>query len=395
MNGAFYLAWRYLTFNRTKAFLLAGAIALVAFVPWALQIIVDRASEELLARAEHTPLVLGSRKSALELTLSTLYFRTAKGDQFQFGELGSIDTSGLGTAIPIHCKFSAREFPVVGTSLDYFPFRRLKLEEGRNFSLLGECIVGSQVAQRLNLKPGAPLVTTPENAFDIAGEYPLKMKVAGVLAPSWSPDDNAVFVDIKTAWIIEGLGHGHQELNPASNPNDVLASDGTNIVASASVFQYQEITPKNMASFHFHGDNSNFPLTSAIVVPNDAKAGTILQGRYLDTDATAQLVDPMKVIDGLMQTVFAVRAFVVVLILLVSIATCVTTVFVVMLSLRLRKGEFQTMARIGASRRFILALPAIEVTIVIVVAILAAGVLAWSAGHYATDLGRALISSST
>ena len=40
--------------------------------------------------------------------------------------------------------------------------------------------------------------------FDLAGVYPLKMKAAGVLAPSGTPDDDAVFVNVK-----EEITHSH------------------------------------------------------------------------------------------------------------------------------------------------------------------------------------------
>ena len=61
----------------------------------------------------------------------------------------------------------------------------------------------------LGLGPGDSLVSSPENFFDLAGVYPLKMEIVGVLETSDSPDDLAVFTDLKTNWIIMGLGHGH------------------------------------------------------------------------------------------------------------------------------------------------------------------------------------------
>ena len=55
---------------------------------------------------------------------------------------------------------------------------------------------------------GGHVVSSPESVFDLAGVYPLKMAVVGVLAPTHTPDDDAVFVDVKTAWVIAGLAHG-------------------------------------------------------------------------------------------------------------------------------------------------------------------------------------------
>ena len=55
---------------------------------------------------------------------------------------------------------------------------------------------------------------------------------------------------------------------------------------------YNEITEDNVASFHFHGDPATFPITSVIAVPNDAKASTVLQGRYLKKKLFNTLIWP-------------------------------------------------------------------------------------------------------
>ena len=121
--------------------------------------------------------------------------------------------TGLAMPVPVYARFQARGFPIIGTTLDYFDFRALEIAAGRALALLGECVLGATVAERLDLEPGDGLVSSPETLFDLAGIYPLKMKVVGTLKRSHSADDLAVFVDLKTAWVIEGLGHGHQDLS--------------------------------------------------------------------------------------------------------------------------------------------------------------------------------------
>ena len=131
---------------------------------------------------------------------------------------------------------------------------------------LGEAVLGADVARELQLEVGDYVISSPENVFDLAGVYPLKMPVVGILATAFSPDDQAIFVDTKTSWVIQGLGHGHQDLNSKSATAQVLKKEGDNIVANASVLQYNEITPDNIASFHFHGDRSEQPISAIIPV---------------------------------------------------------------------------------------------------------------------------------
>ena len=152
--------------------------------------------------------------------------RAAAPPPARHGEVDRIYASGLAEPIPLHVRFRVRDQPIVGTTLEYFDFRGLRVEVGRHMAVLGECVVGAEAARTLGLAPGDSVVSSPESAFDLGGVYPLELKVVGVLAPAFSPDDGAVFVDIKTAWVIEGIGHGHQDLAKVEAEAAVLAREG-------------------------------------------------------------------------------------------------------------------------------------------------------------------------
>jgi putative ABC transport system permease protein len=202
-----------------------------------------------------------------------------------------------------------------------------------------------------------------------------------------------VFVDVKTAWIIEGLGHGHQDLSKPEAAPGVLSREGNRITANASVVQYNEITPDNIDSFHFHGDIAGNPLSAVIAVPNDEKAGVILQGRYLDPDERSQIVRPVDVMDDLLATILTVRGFVVAAVLLVGAATVATAVLVFLLSLRLRQREMETMVKIGAARGRIAAMLLAEVLGVLVVGGMLAGGLTWLTGRISAETIQKIILS--
>ena len=117
--------------------------------------------------------------------------------------------------------------PVVGTEIGDAVGSRVGDAVGR--------VVGSRVAKDLNVGPGDHVVSSPESVFDLAGVYPLKMRVAGVLAYADTADDDAIFVDLKTSWVIQGLGHGHQDLARTTDEGVVLKRDKQTVVANAAL----------------------------------------------------------------------------------------------------------------------------------------------------------------
>lgn len=390
MTGALRLGWRYLAFHRFKSTVLVAAVTLMMFLPAATRLLVEDSAEALTARAAKTPLLVGAKASQLELVLSSLYFHAESPPQISYQVYQDIQDTGLAMAIPLNTRFNARGFPIVGTNLDYFDFRGLELDEGRMMGLLGECVIGANVARSLDIDSGDSVVSSPETVFDLAGTYPLKMNVAGVLAASGTPDDDAVFVDVRTTWVIQGLGHGHQDLENAGRGVVLSRGEGT-VTANAALVQYNEITPENVREFHFHGETRGFPLTSVIAVPPDEKNGTLLRGRYLEEGVEEQLVVPGEVLGDLLETVFTVQNYVVFGLVMLSLATVAVITLVFLLSHQLRRGEVFTLRRIGASRGFIATLVASEIAFVFAASLLLAAALTWAVRSYATQLLLSLV----
>lgn len=391
MIGPLHLAGRYLAHNRGKTAVLVLSIAMIVFVPFGLRVIVGQSAAELTARADATPLLIGAKGSALELTLSSLYFEGQSPAPVGYDQVERVAETGLAIAIPLHARFHAQGIPIIGTSPEYFEHRDLALASGRRVAVLGECVVGATVARLEDLQPGDSVVSSPESVFDLAGVYPLRMTVVGVLEPSMSPDDQAIFVDVKTTWVIEGIGHGHQDLTSPEASSAILARQGDEITANASVVQFNEITPANMDSFHFHGEPSSYPVTAIIAVPQDAKSSALLQGRYQASDEPVQIVRPGEVIDELIGTIFTVQGYIVAAVLFVGGATIATTVLVFLLSIRLRRREIETMIKIGASRVTVGGILSLEIALVVIASLILAGFLTAASAICAPELMRRMI----
>jgi len=243
------------------------------------------------------------------------------------------------------------------------------------WSQLGECVIGSGAAKHLDLQFGDKIPVDSGTAF-VLKDAPLRLRVAGILAATETPDDEAIFVNLETAWVIEGLGHGHMKSAEHGSPEAAI---------------YTDITAETVDSFHFHGNRAHFPITEVIVVPTSQKSETLLMGQYLSPDDTAQIARPREVMDALLGKVFMVRSYMVAIVAAVSLVTLLTLSLVIVLSIRLRRSELVTMSKIGCSRHTIVSILGSQLLIILAVSFLFTGALALITDLYGSELVRFLV----
>ncbi len=356
--------------------MIAG-VALALFLPLTTHWLIDAFDQAIKSRAKATPLVLGTKGSRFDLVLHSLYFHAPVDGTMTRGDLTMIRTNKYGKnllySIPIYRQFNVRKKPLVGTSLDYFTFRKLRIAEGEQMALLGDCVLGAKVAEELKLRPGSKVKTDSGNPFDLTDQYPLQLNVTGILTPNGTADDQAVFVDVKTAWIIPGIIHGHDE-------------NASNTTSKKLLKTHLEITSNNIDSFHFDGEPDRSPLTAIlpVPVPNDTKTKTLLLGHYQHHDRL-QAHKPLKVVADMMGMVMRVRDFLDANYAFVATTTALLLALVVVLSRRLRAKEMETMFLLGCSRGTLFALQAAELAIIFATATALALLTAWASVAWAQD----------
>lgn len=373
MSGALRLAWRYLAHHRGRSLLLVACLALALLLPIAVQGLVRTFATELRARAAATPLVAGAPGSRYDLVLNALYFRGRVPAPLTVGEARAIGADGLATVVPVLHRRTAGGHPVVGTTPEYHEQRGLAVAQGTLPLVLGQAALGARTATRLGLAPGDTLLTDQGSLYDLAAGYPLRLHVVGVLGETGGPDDDAVFVDLKTAWILEGLGHGHGDAGEQA-PDRVLARQGDEVTLGAAVVEYGEITPENLAGFHFHGDDDEHPVTGALVFPRDDKARTLLRGRYR-VRSDVQLLVPAEVVEEVLGLVFRLKRFFDANSVLVGVSAALFLTVVLLLTVRVRRAELETYARLGVARAAVARLLVVELGLVVLAGAATAAVL--------------------
>lgn len=363
MSSAWYLAWMYTKAHRGRSLLLIVALGLLLLLPAAFSVLVYTYDARLGARADATPVVVGARGNRYDLVLQALLFRDGRTDDVDYKWVRRIDEDRVydAQAIPLHARFTAEGVPVVGTDLErYFGFRGLTVGSGARPGMMGEAVVGSAAAAELGLSPGDTLTTDRVNLYDLSRTMPLRMRIVGVLDPIGGADDRAVFVSVQTAWIIAGLGHGH---DPSAHADPALHSAAVNEVV---------ITEDNADLFHFHEDDDDMPLSAVVVVPETDKDRTLLLSR-VNAEPTVQALVPGRVMDELMGLVLRIKRLFDANAVLVGVSALLLIGLVVALSLKLREAERRTLHKLGCARSLVVQMLAAELALVLGGAVVLAG----------------------
>lgn len=371
-----FLAWAVLRVNWARSLILVLASSLIAGLPLGVNRLLDASEGDLLRRARATPVVLGRPGGNLDLVVGTLYFQSRPEHPLSQAVLDQIRATGLGRPIPVNLGFRARGTAVVGTTLDYFRFRRLDFAEGGAFALLGDAVLGARAAQRLGLKPGDTLVSQPGDLFDLASSSQIRLKVVGILRAAGTADDEAIFTDLRTTWVMAGLGHGHRSLSGGGNADVILERSEEQITANARLPLVAEVSEASLERFHFHGDPQRFPISALVVETAERQAANRLLGRYAsEQGAEVVALAPIRTVERLLLTTFRLRRVFNAVSVVVAAASLLLLVLLFGLSLRMRRGEFRTCQRLGARRSTLIAMVAAEVLLLLGFAAIATAVL--------------------
>lgn len=366
MSALLHLVRRRLLHEWPQTLILVACLAVAVLLPLAGRMLLERHGRELRSRAAETPLLIGGAGSRFDLVLASLYFRAADLPDLPLGRVESLVGDGTVAAIPLHLRFTAQGRPLVGTELDYFGRRRLGLAEGTLPRRLGDCVLGAAAAAALRAGPGDRVLTDPQDPYLVAGAAPVSLRVVGTLAPSGGPDDEAVFVDLATAWLVEGRMHGHAD--PVALPEAaVFGRDGELFLLAEGIREHTEVTEENLASFHLHGDAASLPVSALLAFPEDPRASVLLASRAA-SDPQLQAVAPAEAIEELLDAVVRLKRFFDAAVAALAAATLLLASLIVALSLRARRGELRSLAAMGVSRAAILRLVAAEVAAVLLLA---------------------------
>ena len=288
-------------------------------------------SKRLKPELDSSVLVLGGSQNHLDTVFSTLHFKDKRIQTFPIGKISEFDRFGF--SLPIFNKYSAHGKSIIGTNQDYFKLKSRSFLKGKPFLKLGECVIGFSVAEELNLTVGDTLISDSSADFDISKSVPVKMRVCGVLKKCGSADDDAIFTNLKTAWTLEGIGHEHKDDEEAT----------TALV---------DLTKDKLVNFHFHGEESEFPVTSALLFTKhkQLKAEALALGQRNETPL--QIIDPHSILKEVHESISGIHKLFYLIYGLVATAVLLAIFVFMIQSIHIRKVEKETYEALGLPATF-------------------------------------------
>lgn len=233
-----HIAWSYLWNRKLTTILTILSVALAVGLISAVLTLREETRKRFEEEGQAFDIVVGAKGSPLQLVLSSVYFMDTPTGNIPIEEFEAIknDTEYVRAAFPIGMGDSYRGFRLVGTTEDLFehtwvsplsgeersPFQ---LEEGRVFEREMEAVLGALVARQSGLKVGDSFISThglmelPEflGGHDHA-DHPYR--VVGILRPSNSPYDRAIFCSLESVWAAHSHDHSHDHSPHGAHAHD-------------------------------------------------------------------------------------------------------------------------------------------------------------------------------
>ena len=363
------IAWRNIEQRSLASSLTALSMALGVAVMIAVIVIYGVAVRQFEQNAQGYHLIVGGKGGALQLVLSTVYhigqpLYPIPYTYYQKFTPGGEFSDVTEVAIPMclgdsYEAPSGRMFRVVGTTPDLFDKIHYATNDdgtpksyefqpgGWNFETANfyEAVVGSIVAAQSGLKLGDEI--NPTHGIGAEGHKHEGFKVVGILKPTGTANDRAVFINIEGFYLLEGH---------ALTPDEELAHE------EAADHEHEH------ADDHAHG-HAHEPLpidqrevTSILVLCNSPLGPTVLdQVVNKGEDRIAQAVAPAREIALLMDSIVGpVRIVLLVLTVLVVIVAGVSILVSIYNSMSERSHDIAVMRALGASRRAVMAIILVE-----------------------------------
>lgn len=392
------IALRSVQYRRLASGLTALSISLGVALVVGVMVIHGVVDQSFKRSAQGYDLIVGAKGSRLELVLSTVYYLGKPIGKVPYDYYLEL-TEGrfapeVDLAVPCCLGDNYEGYRVVGTTpdmfneLEYRGGEKYRFVEGENFGWGGyfDAVIGATAARKTGLKVGDTFQpghgTTPEQ-----GEKHKPFTIVGILAPTGTPNDRALFINIEGFWEIHSHGHYDEEQPAEGAPSE--PATGSQVAAQATgeraaekqgveagdqpggtpsagqgAAQPQAGDPHEQAG-DAHADEAAHPerQVTAILVRTNTKRMTRAMAlpKIINQEPDAQAVMPAEEITRLFEGIIGnIQAVLLVFAILIVIVAGIGMMVSIYNSMSERRHEIAVMRALGARRLTVMAIILLE-----------------------------------
>lgn len=400
------IAWRNVEQRALASILTALSMALGVALVVAVLVIYGVVHDSFSRAAQGYHLIVGAKGGRLQLVLNTVFHLSQPIENIPWSYYQEFTDgrfkSSTKVVVPYCLGDNFRGYRVVGTvpgmfeSLEYAPGRQYAFQPGgRNFDSghFFEAVIGSVVANKTGLQVGDYFepthgVTTEEGQ----GLKHEGFQVVGILEPTGTPNDRALFVNLEGFFLLEG------HAKPVDNTPDAqtAATDETDETDEAEVTEQQSATETT--------NDEPAPSDQPAPLPENQREVTALlvlaasditaQGLYgaINKGPVAQAAYPAREVTELFQGIVGnLQWLLLVLAVLVVVVAGIGIMVSIYNSMSDRYHDIAIMRALGASRGTVM----IVILLESVLLSLGGGVLGVLLGHGVIGLASPWIEGET
>lgn len=361
----FQLACSYLKSRLLVTVLIVLSVALGLGLATMVLTLSHQATDMLRQETARWDLIVGAKGSPLQLVLNGLYYLDAPTGNIDLALWEHLRADlAVAAAVPLTMGDNYFGWPIVGTVPEFLTAREsgdALLTSGRMFTQPFEIVAGAEVAARQGLTLGQQVVGAHGwgKSDDLHPDQPYT--VVGILAPTSTTLDRALYTDYRSTWLVhrhgEGVAHAHAD-------EVHVGEEGAHEQEHAHLHDEREIT---LLLVRLHQPGYRFRLAEA-----------------LNAEGAAQAVIPVDEINRLemtfirpLQNVLLVVAYLVVIVAALSILISLY------LSIHQRQRDIAVLRSLGATQGDVFRLITVEAVLLSGLGVL----FGWLLGRGVLSLG--------
>jgi putative ABC transport system permease protein len=403
------IAWRSMQQRALASTLTGLSMALGVALVVSVLVVYSVISQSFAKGAQGFDLIVGAKGGKLQLVLNTVYHLSTPVENIPWSYYKKFITTGpgnfgsdVGVAIPYCLGDNYRDFRVVGTTpqmfeIEYAPGQPYRFSAGRNFEPehFFEAVIGAVAAHETRLKVGDTFQPT-HGVTGNTGHTHDPFTVAGVLAPTGTPNDRALFVNMEGFYLLANHAKPvpHEPEHDHEHAAEHKPAAGKHAEQAAAEKHAEHEGEEHAEHGHEHGHAHSHEHDDKPLPENQREVTAILvraanpfvsQDLYnqINEGQVAQAVYPASEITRLFQGIVGnVERILLVLAGLVIVVAGLGILVSIYNSMSDRRRDIAVMRALGAERRTVL-------TIVLLESIL----LALGGGVAGFVLGHVLISA--